>query len=70
MKNEQDEIKPEATVPTKPEATKGIVVTATRTVDFPSLDWAIKAGEVRELPADAEAQAVILANSHIQKVKN
>lgn len=55
----------------KPEAKAGVAisVTSTKDIDFPSLGWAIKAGEVRELPADAAAQAAILGSSYITKVK-
>lgn len=35
------------------------------TVSFPSLNWGITAGEVRELPTDKDAQAIILAHPSI-----
>lgn len=44
-------------------------VTANRSVDFPKLDWAISAGETKELPTDKEAQKVILAHRSIKEVK-
>lgn len=50
----------------KQEASK---VTSSKDVDFPSLGWGIKAGEVRELPESEEARAAILANHFIEEVK-
>lgn len=47
-----------------------IKVTSSKTIDFLSLDWAIRAGEIRELPADEGACAIILSNHFISKVKN
>lgn len=44
------------------------IVTADRSVDFPSLDWGINAGEQRELPVEEEAQKIILANHHIKLI--
>ena len=44
-------------------------VTSTKSVDFPSLDWGITAGDTRELPEDKEAQKVILAHRAISKIK-
>jgi hypothetical protein len=44
-------------------------VTATFSVDFPELNWGINAGEVRELPEDKDAQALILAHPDIKEVK-
>ena len=44
-------------------------VTAINSVDFPELHFGINAGEVRELPEDKDAQAVILAHPDIKKVK-
>lgn len=42
-------------------------VTSKESIHFPSLNWGITAGEVKELPADKEAQAVILAHPMISK---
>ena len=44
-------------------------VTAKFSVDFPALQWGINAGEVRELPEDKGAQAVILAHPDIREIK-
>ncbi len=44
-------------------------VTSNRSVEFPKLNFAISAGEVRELPEDKDAQAVILAHRSISKIK-
>jgi hypothetical protein len=44
-------------------------VTSTKSVDFPSLNWGITAGDTRELPDDKDAQAVILAHPAISKSK-
>lgn len=43
-------------------------VTSTETLHFPSLNWGITAGEERELPADKEAAAAILAHTSISEV--
>jgi hypothetical protein len=44
-------------------------VTSTKTVDFPSIPWGIIAGETRELPEDAGAQASILSLEYITIIK-
>lgn len=44
-------------------------VTSTSNVDFPKLGFAINAGEVRDPPEDADAQAQILAHPDIIEVK-
>jgi hypothetical protein len=44
-------------------------VTATKSVSFPTLNWGINAGDTRELPADKDAQALILAHSAIREAK-
>lgn len=44
-------------------------VISTETIHFPSLDWGITAGEVKELPADPEAQKAILAHPAISEAK-
>lgn len=44
-------------------------VTSSHSVEFPTLKWAITAGEVVELPTDKEAQAHILAHPDIKEVK-
>lgn len=48
---------------------KSIIVTSTHTVDFPSLNWGIHAGEFKELPANAAVQKFILSKDYIS-VKN
>ena len=45
-------------------------VSSTETIHFPSLNWGITAGETKELPADKEAQAVILSHPAITSVKD
>lgn len=42
-------------------------VTSKESIHFPSLNWGINAGEIKELPADKEAQAVILSHPSISK---
>jgi len=44
-------------------------VTSTASVDFPTIPWAITAGDVVELPEDKESQQIILAHPDIKKVK-
>ena len=44
-------------------------VTSSKDVVFPKLKFGIRAGEVKELPEDKEAQARILAEPEIIKVK-
>lgn len=43
-------------------------VTSNVSVDFPKLGWGINAGDVRELPKDADAAAYILATPGITEV--
>lgn len=40
---------------------------STKTIDFPSLGWAIEAGVPTDLPDDKDAQAAILAHPDIKK---
>ena len=51
---------PAAKTPAKP-----VIVTSTKTIDFPSLNWGIHEGEERELPVDVQAQQTILASEYI-----
>lgn len=44
-------------------------VTSTETIHFPSLNWGIVAGEVKELPDNTAAQVAILAHYAISEVK-
>jgi len=44
-------------------------VTSTKSVSFPSLNWGITAGDVRELPEDKDAQKVILDHPAISRIK-
>ena len=44
-------------------------VTSTKDLSFPKLGFGIRAGEVKELPEDKEAQARILAEPEISEVK-
>lgn len=45
------------------------LVTSKKNVFFPKLNWGINAGETRELPAEKEAQKIILAHNAISKAK-
>jgi len=44
-------------------------VTARRSVEFPKLEWAISAGETKELPESKEAEARILQHPAIIPMK-
>lgn len=44
-------------------------VISTKDVHFPKWDWGINEGEVRELPADKEAQKAILAHPAISELR-
>lgn len=55
---------PKAEAPKEAPA-KSLLVTSSKTVDFPSFDWGINAGETRELPTDKNAQVEILSKSYI-----
>ncbi len=46
-------------------APKGNKVTSVVTIDFPSLNWGIHAGETLELPEDAAARETILSSPYI-----
>lgn len=69
MKNETD-TEEKKTTPPAPKEPEKTYVTSTQTIDWPQYGWAIRAGETRELPVDADAQAAILGSQHITKVKN
>ena len=43
-------------------------ITSTTDLEFPGLKFAIRQGEVKDLPADPEAAAFILASVYIQEV--
>ena len=43
-------------------------ITSTTDLEFPGLHFAIRQGEVKDLPADPEAAAFILASVYIQEV--
>lgn len=43
-------------------------VTSVKSISFPKLNWAISAGEEKELPEDKEAQARILSEPDITPV--
>jgi hypothetical protein len=43
-------------------------VTSQKSISFPKLNWGISAGEEKDLPADKEAQARILAEPDIVPV--
>lgn len=46
-----------------------IIVTSTKNVHFPKLNWGIKKGDERELPDGKEAQDAILASPYISVVE-
>jgi hypothetical protein len=62
-------MEPEITPPAPAARTKTVMVTASRTIDFPSLDWGINEGDTRELPSDPEAQKIILGSKFIKLTK-
>jgi len=43
-------------------------ITSTTDLEFPRLKFSIRPGEVKDLPADPEAAAIILASSYIREV--
>ena len=43
-------------------------MTSTTDLEFPGLKFAIRQGEVKDLPADSEAAAFILARVYIREV--
>ena len=43
-------------------------ITSTTDLEFPGLKFSIRQGEVKELPADPEAAAFILASVYIREV--
>jgi hypothetical protein len=43
-------------------------MTSTTDLEFPGLKFAIRQGEVKDLPADSEAAAFILASAYIREV--
>ena len=53
----------------KKEQNKIPTVTSIKTIDFPSLNWGIHAGEKMVLPVEEEAQKIILQNKYISIVK-
>lgn len=59
----------EKATPKAPTSSGKKMVTSTKTIDFPSLNWGITAGEERELPSDPEAQERILSNHFISLKK-
>ena len=44
-------------------------ITSTTDLEFPRLQFAIRSGEVKDLPADPEAAAFILASVYIREVR-
>lgn len=67
--NTMTDIKPTQTTETVTQTPSKEMVTSTKDVDFPTLNWGISAGETRELPQDAEARTAILAVQFITKKK-
>ena len=55
--------------PETPTRKKSSLVTSNVTIDFPSLDWGINAGETRELPVEEESQKIILQDERITIIK-
>lgn len=45
-------------------------VTSSKDISFPKLNWGIRAGEVKDLPDDKEAQKRILAEPEISVVND
>ena len=45
-------------------------VTSHKSIDFPQFGWGITAGDVRELPADKDAAAAILAHPAIREAES
>ena len=43
-------------------------ITSTTDLEFPGLNFAIRQGEIKDLPANPEAAAFILASVYIQEV--
>jgi hypothetical protein len=43
-------------------------ITSTTDLEFPGLQFSIRQGEVKDLPADPEAAAFILASVYIREV--
>ena len=43
-------------------------ITSTTDLEFPGLQFAIRQGEIKDLPANPEAAAFILASVYIQEV--
>ena len=43
-------------------------ITSTTDLEFPRLQFAIRCGEVKDLPADPEAAAFIVASVYIREV--
>ena len=43
-------------------------ITSTTDLEFPGLKFAIRQGEIKDLPANPEAAAFILASVYIQEV--
>jgi hypothetical protein len=43
-------------------------ITSTTDLEFPRLKFAIRQGEVKDLPANPEAAAIILASVYIREV--
>lgn len=44
-------------------------VTSSKSISFPKLNWAISAGETKDMPAEKEAQKEILAWPEIELVE-
>jgi len=44
-------------------------ITSRKTIDFPSLGFGIKKGEVKDAPKDKKAQEAVLSNRHISEAK-
>jgi hypothetical protein len=45
-----------------------MTITRSTNLEFPGLHFSIRPGEVKDLPADPEAAAFILASTYIQEV--
>ena len=68
MSNEEPK-KEEVKIEKPVESKKPTLVTSTKTVDFPDLNWGINKGETRELPVEKSSQEIILSKDYITLIK-
>lgn len=65
----KDPVEDAAPAPETKQSAQKVKVTSRATIDFPSIEWGIHAGETLELPVDEAAQKIILASEFITIVK-